>query len=84
MNLDGVFLGTRAGIHAMRRTGGGSIVNVSSASGIKAAANSSAYCASKAAVIMFTKAAALECVQDTSRIRVNAVAPAGVKDANVE
>ena len=77
VNLDGVFLGTRAGIQAMRRSGGGSIVNVASASGIKAAANSSAYCASKSGVIMFTKAAALECVQDG--IRINAVAPGGVK-----
>ena len=77
VNLDGVFLGTRAGIKAMRRSGGGSIVNVASASGIKAAANSSAYCAGKSVVIMFTKAAALECVQDG--IRINAVAPGGVK-----
>jgi 3(or 17)beta-hydroxysteroid dehydrogenase len=79
VNLDGVFLGTRAGILAMRRSGGGSIVNVASASGIKAAATASAYCASKAGVIMFTKAAALECAQDGLRIRINAVAPGGVK-----
>jgi NAD(P)-dependent dehydrogenase (short-subunit alcohol dehydrogenase family) len=79
VNLDGVFLGTRAGMRIMRKSGGGSIVNVSSASGLKAAAASSAYCASKAAVIMFTKAAALECVNE--RIRINAVAPAGVKTA---
>jgi NAD(P)-dependent dehydrogenase (short-subunit alcohol dehydrogenase family) len=77
VNLDGVFLGTQAGMRSMRKTGGGSIVNVASASGIKAAPSSSAYCASKAAVIMFTKAAALECVND--KIRINAVAPAGVK-----
>jgi NAD(P)-dependent dehydrogenase (short-subunit alcohol dehydrogenase family) len=79
VNLDGVFLGTRAGVRAMRRSGGGSIVNVSSVSGIKATPASSAYCASKAAVIMFTKSVALECIQDGGRIRVNAVAPAGVK-----
>jgi NAD(P)-dependent dehydrogenase (short-subunit alcohol dehydrogenase family) len=79
VNLDGVFLGTRAGVRSMRHSGGGSIVNVASASGIRAAAASSAYCASKAAVIMLTKAAALECVQDGSGVRVNAVAPGGVK-----
>jgi 3(or 17)beta-hydroxysteroid dehydrogenase len=79
INLDGVFLGTRAGIRAMRRYGCGSIVNVASVSGIKAAPSTSAYGASKAAVIMFTKAAALECVQDGSGIRINAVAPGGVK-----
>lgn len=79
VNLDGVFLGTRAGVRSMRQKGGGSIVNVASASGIKAAPASSAYCASKAAVIMFTKAVALECAQEANVIRVNAVAPGGVK-----
>jgi len=79
VNLDGVFLGTRAGIRAMKPAGSGSIVNVASTSGLKAFASSSAYCASKAAVIMLTRAAALECLQDQSRIRINAVAPAGVK-----
>lgn len=79
INLDGVFLGTRAGIRAMRGSGGGSIVNVSSASGLKAAAASSAYCASKAAVIHFSKSAALECANDGSGIRINVVAPGGVK-----
>lgn len=79
INLDGTFLGTRVGIQALRRSGGGSIVNVASASGIKAAAGSSAYCASKAAVIMLTKVAALECNQNQDRIRINTVAPGGVK-----
>jgi NAD(P)-dependent dehydrogenase (short-subunit alcohol dehydrogenase family) len=79
VNLDGVFLGTRAGVRSMSRAGGGSIVNVASASGIKAAPESSAYCASKAAVIMLTKAVALECSRDGSGVRVNAVAPGGVK-----
>jgi NAD(P)-dependent dehydrogenase (short-subunit alcohol dehydrogenase family) len=79
VNLDGVFLGTRAGVLLMRRSGGGSIVNVASASDIKAAPASSAYCASKAAVIMLTKAVALECAHDGSGVRVNAVAPGGVK-----
>lgn len=78
INLDGVFLGTRAGVRAMRGTGG-SIINVASASGIKPAPASSAYCASKAAVIMLTKSVALECLNDRSGIRVNAVAPGGVK-----
>lgn len=79
VNLDGVFFGTRAAIRSMRTRGGGSIVNVSSASGLKATPSSSAYCASKAAVLMFTKAVAAECAQDDSGVRVNAVAPGGVK-----
>ena len=57
----------------MHRTGGGSIVNVASASGIKAAPASSAYCASKAAVIMLVRVLAQEFGPDG--IRVNAVSP---------
>jgi NAD(P)-dependent dehydrogenase (short-subunit alcohol dehydrogenase family) len=79
VNLDGVFLGTRAAVRSMSRSGGGSIVNVASASGMKAAPASSAYCASKAAVIMLSRAVALECCRDGSGVRVNAVAPGGVK-----
>lgn len=80
VNLEGVFLGTKHAIRAMRRSGrGGSIVNVASVSGIKAYPEAGAYCASKAAVIMFSKAAALECARSGERIRVNCVSPSGVK-----
>jgi NAD(P)-dependent dehydrogenase (short-subunit alcohol dehydrogenase family) len=80
VNLDGVFLGTRAAIRAMRRGGRpGSVVNVSSVSGIKAQPGSGAYCTSKAAVIMFSKTAALECLRNGDRVRVNAVSPGGVR-----
>jgi NAD(P)-dependent dehydrogenase (short-subunit alcohol dehydrogenase family) len=78
VNLDGVFLGTKYAILAMRRGKGGSIVNVSSASGVKASPGASAYCASKAAVIQFTKTAALECAQRGDGIRINTILPAGV------
>ncbi|MGA9770560.1 MAG: glucose 1-dehydrogenase [Blastocatellia bacterium] len=78
VNLDGVFLGTKHGVSAMRKGTGGSIINVASASGLKASAGASAYCASKAAVRMFSKAVALECAQNDDRIRVNTVFPSGV------
>jgi 3(or 17)beta-hydroxysteroid dehydrogenase len=78
VNLDGVFLGTKHAVLAMRQGKGGSVVNVSSASGVKASAGASAYCASKAAVIQFTKTVALECAQRGDNIRVNAILPAGV------
>jgi 3(or 17)beta-hydroxysteroid dehydrogenase len=81
VNLDGVFLGTRAGIRSMRERGRGSIVNISSASGIKASPGATAYCASKAAVIHFSRTAALECAQNGLNIRINTVLPAGVKTA---
>jgi 3(or 17)beta-hydroxysteroid dehydrogenase len=77
VNLDGVFLGTREAVRAMRAVGrGGSIVIVSSASGIKAAPGASAYAASKAALRLFAKSVALECAAEG--IRVNTVHPAGV------
>ena len=76
VNLDGVFLSVKYGARAMRRSGGGSIVVVGSASGVKAAPQASAYCASKAAVRMLVKAAALELKPEG--IRVNSVSPAGV------
>jgi NAD(P)-dependent dehydrogenase (short-subunit alcohol dehydrogenase family) len=80
VNLEGVFLGTKHAIRLMRQVGrGGSIVNVSSVSGVKSQPNSAAYCTSKAGVIMFSKTAALECLRSGDKIRVNVVSPGGVK-----
>ncbi|HEY9744354.1 MAG TPA: glucose 1-dehydrogenase [Coleofasciculaceae cyanobacterium] len=78
VNLDGVFLGTKQAVRAMRKGSGGSIVIVSSASGLKASPGASAYCASKAAQRLFAKSVALECAQNGDNIRVNTVHPAGV------
>ncbi len=78
VNLDSIFLGTKHAIRAMTSRGG-NVVNVSSASGIRPAAGASAYSTSKAAVGMFTRAVAKECRSLSLPIRVNAVAPAGVK-----
>jgi 3(or 17)beta-hydroxysteroid dehydrogenase len=78
INLDGAFLGTKHAIRAMREGRGGSIVIVSSASGLKASAGASAYCASKAALRLLAKTAALECIEHGDNIRVNTVHPAGV------
>lgn len=78
VNLDGIFLGTKHALKAMTPTGG-VIVNVSSASGIRPAAGASAYSTSKAAVGMFTRVVAKECREKGLPVRVNAVAPAGVK-----
>ena len=59
VNAEGPFLGTRMAISAMKTTGGGSIVNVSSTFAMVADGLNAHYCASKAAVCNFTKAAAL-------------------------
>jgi 3(or 17)beta-hydroxysteroid dehydrogenase len=78
VNLDGVFLGTKHAVATMRRLGGGgSIVNLSSASGLVGSPGASAYCASKGGVRSFTKAVALECAREG--IRVNSVHPGGVR-----
>src|SRR6516225_4997519 len=60
VNVRGVFLGLQAVIPALRRRGGGSIVNVSSQAGLRGVPNLSAYSASKHAVIGLTRGAALE------------------------
>ncbi len=77
VNLEGVFLGLKHALpHFRSRQRPGSIVIVGSASGRKASAGAAAYCASKAAVAMLAKVAALE--GKSSNIRVNVVSPAGV------
>ncbi|MEM7235806.1 MAG: SDR family NAD(P)-dependent oxidoreductase [Planctomycetota bacterium] len=79
VNVEGTLLGTAAAIRAMKATGDGSIINVSSLAGTKALSGGSAYCTSKAAVIHFSRVAALECANDGLRVRVNCVTPGGVK-----
>lgn len=75
VNLESVFLSTRALLPLLARSGRGAIVNVSSIRGIVGAVNAAAYCASKGAVRMFTKAAALECAALGNGVRVNSVHP---------
>ena len=75
VNLDGVFLGTKHAIPLMQKNDGGSIINVSSASGIVGSPTAAAYCTSKGGVRLFTKAVALECAQARNNIRVNSVHP---------
>jgi len=78
VNLDGVFLGTRAAIAAMRQSGGGSIVNLSSVAGLNGYARQAAYCASKGAVRLLTKSTAVECAEQGWNIRCNSVHPGGI------
>ena len=74
INAKGVFLGTKYAIPAMQRTGGGSIINISSQLGIVAMAESSPqYIASKGAVRLLTKSTALQYAADG--IRCNSVHP---------
>ncbi|MFD5751801.1 SDR family NAD(P)-dependent oxidoreductase [Streptomyces sp. NPDC127033] len=73
INQQGVFLGIKHVVPAMRRSGGGAIVNTCSINGSVGAPGSFSYQASKGAVRMMTRAAALEYVKDN--IRVNSVSP---------
>ncbi len=80
--LDGVFLGTKHAIRAMKESGGGSIINISSVVGIVGTVDStSAYCAAKGGVRSFTKAAALECSKAGRdyNIRVNSIHPGAME-----
>jgi cyclopentanol dehydrogenase len=73
VNATGVFLGTKSVIRAMQRAGGGSIINISSICGIVGSFANAAYHASKGAVRIFSKSAALQYAKD--QIRVNSVHP---------
>jgi len=77
-NLDGVFLGCKYAIRAMRRTGEGSIVNISSRSGLVGIPGAAAYASSKAAVRNHTKTVALYCAEQGLRIRCNSIHPAAI------
>jgi cyclopentanol dehydrogenase len=76
INGRGVFLGVKHAIPAMRRAGGGSIVNISSTAGLVGNTLEGAYSATKGAVRLFTKSAALQGAKDG--IRVNSVHPGAI------
>ena len=78
VNLKGVWLGCKHGIRAMRKAGKGSIINVSSRSGLVGMPGAAAYAASKAGVRNHTKTVALWCAQERLAIRCNSVHPAAI------
>jgi|TARA_B100000809_G_scaffold210055_1_gene213224 NAD(P)-dependent dehydrogenase (short-subunit alcohol dehydrogenase family) len=73
VNAKGVFLGTKAAIPAMRKAGGGSIINISSTAGLVGSKTSAAYSASKGAVRIFTKSTAVQYAAEG--IRANSIHP---------
>lgn len=78
-NLDGAFLCTQACVPAMLRSGGGSVVNIASISGLRASTLRVAYGTSKAALIHLTRQQAVEL--GNQGIRVNVIAPGPVDTA---
>lgn len=77
-NLDGTFLGCRYAIGAMKAKGAGSIINVSSRSGLVGIPGAAAYASSKAAIRNHTKSVALYCAQNGWAIRCNSLHPAAI------
>lgn len=77
VNLTGTFLVSQAAIPALRRAGGGSIVNIGSYLGLVGIKQRAAYCASKGGVTLLTKSMALD--HASENIRVNCICPALVE-----
>ena len=74
VNLDSVYMGTKAAVDQMRKQGtGGSIINMSSVAGLVGVPGTAAYAASKAGVRLFSKTVALETAREN--IRVNTIHP---------
>lgn len=78
VNNDGTFLGCRYAIRAMRAKGMGSIINISSRSGLVGIPMAAAYAASKAAIRNHTKSVALYCAAQGLAIRCNSIHPAAI------
>jgi meso-butanediol dehydrogenase/(S,S)-butanediol dehydrogenase/diacetyl reductase len=82
INVAGTFLMMKASIPHMIEKGGGSIINISSLGGTRCLPGMSAYCTSKAAIIMLTKQAALD--YGAKNVRCNAVCPGATRTAMLE
>lgn len=75
VNVEGTFLGMKHAIPLIAAAGGGSVVNISSMAGLKGIPGMTAYCGSKGAIRMMSKAVALECAGLKNNVRVNSVHP---------
>jgi 3(or 17)beta-hydroxysteroid dehydrogenase len=84
VDVDSIFMGCKAAIPLMAKSGGGSIVNFSSAAGNKPSPDLAAYNSAKAAVVTLTKSIALYCAREKNGVRVNSVQPGTILTPNVE
>jgi NAD(P)-dependent dehydrogenase (short-subunit alcohol dehydrogenase family) len=84
VHVEGVFLGCKAVLPAMRESGGGAIVNLSSTAGLRGVSRLAAYNSAKGAVRLLTKSIALHCAEQGYPIRCNSVHPSYVATPMVE
>ena len=84
INLEGTFLGTQAGIKALKNVEGSSIVNVASTLGHRGGSFVPAYCASKAGVLMLSRASALHCSENAYHVRINTISPGAIHTEMVD
>ena len=84
VNLDGTFLGCKHGVRVMKEFGAGSIINLSSVSGMIGGFNLAAYNSSKGAVRMLTKSVALHCARTGYGIRCNSIHPTFIETPMLE
>ena len=81
VSVDGTVFGCKHAIPAMKQTGGGSIINMSSVASITGEFYCAAYCAAKGAIESYTRAVAVYCAQQQYNIRCNSVHPAAIETA---
>lgn len=77
-NATGTFLGCQAAVRTMKTTGGGVIINMASQAAVRPRAPTTAYSASKAAIVNLTKTVALHCAEQNYAIRCNVVLPGAI------
>lgn len=78
VSADGTFFGCKHAIPLMRRSGGGSIINMASIASVQGEPYVAAYCAAKGAVEGLTRAVAVHCAQNKYNIRCNSIHPSGI------
>lgn len=84
INVEGTFWGCQAVVPAMAKSGSGSIINLSSVSGLRADAQLAAYCASKSAVLSLTRDLAAYCAAQDIPVRCNTVHPGVVETPMID
>ncbi len=84
INLEGTFIGTKAGIKELKNVDGASIVNVASTLAHRGGSFVPAYCASKAGVLNLSRACALHCSENGYKVRVNTISPGAIHTEMVD